>query len=79
MKAIIDTRVNVFIIILLVIKKLQMMMKVSDGSKIIAIDQIKKNVIKIVRNAPLSIQDVRISISLLVINILENNLFLKMD
>ncbi len=38
MRTIMDIEANVFIITLLVIKKLQMIMKISDGSKIIAID-----------------------------------------
>ena len=57
MKAIMDTGANVFIIILSVIKKLRIM---PDGSKIIAVDQMKKNVIGIMKDASLSIQNVRI-------------------
>ncbi len=50
-KAIMDTEANIFIIILLVIKKLRMIMRISDKSKIIAINQIKKNVISIIKDA----------------------------
>ncbi len=50
-----------------------------DRSKIIAVDQIKKNVIRIVRNASLSIQDVRIPVNLLVIEASEDNLLLGTD
>jgi len=50
-----------------------------DKSKIIAIDQTKKNVISIIRNAFLLIQDTRVPISLLVINTLEDNLLLGID
>ena len=50
-KAIIDIRTNVSIIILLVVKKLRIIMRMPDGSKIIAIDQIKKNIISIMKNA----------------------------
>ncbi len=54
-------------------------MGMPDGSKIIAIDQIKKNVISIVRDAPLSIQDVRVPVNLLVIDASEDNLLLETD
>ena len=54
-------------------------MEMPDGSKIIAVDQTKKNVISIVKDAPLSIQDVRIPISLLVIDASEDNLLLGTD
>ena len=54
-------------------------MGVLDGSKIIAVDQTKKNVIDIVRDTPLSIQDVRIPINLLVIEASEDNLLLETD
>ncbi len=50
-----------------------------DGSKIIAIDQTKKNVISIVRNALISIQDARVPVNLLVIETPEDNLLLKTD
>ncbi len=55
MRAILDTEANVSIVILLVIKKLRLIMGMPDGSKIIAIDQTKKNVIGIIKDAPLSI------------------------
>ncbi len=79
MRAIMDTEANIFIIILPVVKKLQMTMEMPNGSKIIAIDQTKKNVISIVKDAPLSIQDARISVNLLVINVPEDNLLLETD
>ncbi len=50
MRAIIDTGTNVSIITLSVVKKLWMTIGMPDGSKIIVIDQIKKNVINIVRD-----------------------------
>ncbi len=78
-KVIIDTGANVSIIILPVIKKLWMAMGMPDKSKIIAIDQIKKNVIDIVRDASLSIQDAKILISLLIIDIPKDNLLLGTD
>ena len=55
MRAIMDTGANVSIITLPVVKKLRMIMGMPDGSKIIVVDQTKKNVISIVRDAPLSI------------------------
>ncbi len=79
MKVIIDIRVNVSIMILSVIKKLQITMGMPDGSKIIAINQTKKNIINIVRDTSLSIQDTRVSVSLLVIDIPEDNLLLETD
>ncbi len=79
MKAIMNTRANIFIIILLVVKKLRMTMRIMNGSKIIIINQIKKNVISIVKDAPLSIQDARVPVSLLVIDIPEDNLLLGID
>ncbi len=54
-------------------------MGMPDGSKIIAVNQIKKNIIGIVRDAPLSIQDARVPINLLVIEALEDNLLLGTD
>src|SRR6266542_2284943 len=79
MKAVLDTRANVSIITLPVVKKLRLTMGLSDGSKIIAVDQTKKNVIGIVRDAPLSIQDARVPINLLVIEAPEDNLLLGTD
>ena len=78
-KVIIDTGANVSIIILPVVKKLWMVMGMPDKSKIIAIDQIKKNVIDIVRDASFSIQDAKILISLLIIDIPKDNLLLGTD
>ena len=54
-------------------------MGMPDGSKIIVVDQTKKNVIGIVRDAPLSIQDARVPINLLVIKAPEDNLLLGTD
>ncbi len=54
-------------------------MGMPDGSKIIAVDQTKKNVISIVRDAPLSIRDVRVPVNLLVIDAPEDNLLLGTD
>src|SRR6266542_4126990 len=76
MRAILDTGANVFIVILPVVKKLCLTMGMPDGSKIIAVDQTKKNVIGIVSDAPLSIQDARVPVNLLVIEALEDNLLL---
>ncbi len=76
MRVIINTGANVFIITLLVVKKLQMTMKMLNESKIIAIDQIKKNVIGIVKDAPLFIQDARVPVNLLVIDMSKDNLLL---
>jgi len=56
-----------------------MTMRIMNGSKIIIINQIKKNVISIVKDAPLSIQDARVPVSLLVIDIPEDNLLLGID
>ncbi len=78
-RAIINIRTNVFIITLSVVKKLQMTIRMPDKSKIITVDQTKKNIINIMKDALLSIQDVRVLISLLVINISENNLLLRMN
>ena len=79
MRAILDTGSNVSIITLPVVKKLRLTMGMPNGSKIIAVDQTKKNVIGIVRDAPLSIQDVRVAINLLVIDAPEDNLLLGTD
>ena len=79
MKAILDTEANVSIVTLPVVKKLCLTMGMPDGSKIIAVDQTKKNVISIVRDAPLLIQDARIPVNLLVINAPKDNLLLGTD
>ena len=79
MRAVLDTRANVSIVTLPVIKKLHLTIGMPDGSKIIAIDQTKKNVISIVRNALISIQDARVPVNLLVIETPEDNLLLKTD
>ncbi len=54
-------------------------MGMPDGSKIIAVDQIKKNVISIVKDASLLIQDARVPVNLLVIEASEDNLLLGTD
>ncbi len=79
MRAVLDTRANVFIVTLPIVKKLHLTIGMPDGSKIIAVDQTKKNVIGIVRDAPLSIQDVRVPVNLLVIEASEDNLLLGTD
>ena len=79
MKAVLDMGANVSIIILSVVKKLRLTMGMSDESKIIAVNQIKKNVIGIVRDVPLSIQDARVPVNLLVIETPEDNLLLETD
>ena len=79
MKAVLDIRANVSIVTLQVVKKLRLTMGMPDGSKIIAVDQTKKNVISIVKDAPLSIQDARVPINLLVIEAPEDNLLLGTD
>ena len=55
MRAVLDTGANVSIVILPVVKKLCLTMEMPDGSKIIAIDQTKKNVISLIKDIPLSI------------------------
>ena len=50
-----------------------------DGSKIIAINQTKKNVISIIKDTSLSIQDIRVLINLLVIDTSEDNLLLRIN
>ncbi len=79
MKAVLDTGANVSIVTLPTVKKLCLTMGVPDESKIIAVDQTKKNVIGIVRDVPLSIQDARVPVNLLVIKASENNLLLGTD
>src|SRR6266545_866316 len=79
MRAVLDTGANVSIITLPVVKKLRLTMGLLDGSKIIAVDLIKKNVIGIVKDASLSIQDVRVPVNLLVIEAPEDNLLLGTD
>src|SRR6266542_1692058 len=79
MKAVLNTGANISIMTLPIVRKLLLTMEMPDGSKIIAVDQTKKNVISIVKDAPLSIQDVRIPISLLVIDASEDNLLLGTD
>ena len=79
MRAVLDTGANVLIVTLPVVKKLRLIMGMLDGSKIIAVDQIKKNVISIIRKVPLSIQDARVPVNLLVIEASEDNLLLRTD
>ena len=54
-RAVLDIRANVSIVTLSVVKKLRLTIEMPDESKIIAIDQMKKNVIGIVKDASLSI------------------------
>ena len=64
MRAIMNIRTNVSIItlsVVRVIRKLRMTMEMLDKSKIIAINQTKKNVINIIRDVSLSIQDASVS------------------
>ncbi len=79
MRAVLDTGANVSIVTLPVVKKLRLTMGISDGSKIIAVNQTKKNIIGIIRDALLSIQDARVSVNLLIIDAPEDNLLLGMD
>ena len=79
MRVIIDIEANVSIITLPIVKKLRMTIEMPDRSKIIAINQTKKNVISIIKNAFLLIQNTRVLINLLVINALEDNLLLETD
>ncbi len=78
-RVIINTEANVSIITLPIVKKLQMIMGMPDGNKIIVIDQIKKNVISIIKDVFFSIQDAKVPVNLLVIDALEDNLLLKTD
>jgi len=78
-RTVLDTGANVSIVTLPIIKKLRLTMGVPNGSKIIAVDQTKKNIISIVRNMLLSIQNARVLINLLVIDALEDNLLLETD
>ncbi len=55
MRAVLNIEANVSIITLLIVKKLRLTMRMPDGSKIIAVNQTKKNVIGIVKDTPLSI------------------------
>src|SRR6266542_511736 len=79
MRAVLDTGANVLIITLLVVKKLRLTMRTPDRSKIIAVDQTKKSVIGIVKDASLSIQNAREPVNLLIIDVSENNLLLGTD
>jgi len=79
MRAIMDIGANVSIVILSVVRKLHLTIRMLDRSKIIAVDQTKKNVIGIVKDASLSIQNARIPVNLLVIDAPENNLLLRTD
>ncbi len=79
MRVVLNTEANVSIVTLSVVKKLHLTMRMPDGSKIITVDQTKKNVIRIMRDAPLLIQDARVSVNLLVIETLKDNLLLRTD
>jgi len=79
MRAVLNTEANVSIVTLSVVKKLRMTMGMPDGNKIIAVDQTKKNIIGIVKDAPLLIKDARVPVNLLVIEVSEDNLLLRTD
>ena len=79
MRAVLDIGANVSIVTLPVVKKLRLTMGMPDGSKIVAMNQTKKNVIGIVRDASLSIQDARVLVNFLVIEAPEDNLLLGTD
>ncbi len=79
MRAVLNTGANVSIVTLPVVKKLYLIIGMPDKSKIIAVDQTKKNVMGIVRDALLSIQNARVSVNLLVIDASEDNLLLGTD
>ena len=52
MRAILNTEANISIITLSVVRKLRLIMEMPDGSKIIAVDQTKKNIIGIITLNP---------------------------
>ncbi len=79
MRAVLNTEANVSIVTLPIVKKLRLTMEMPDRSKIIVVDQIKKNVISIIRDVPLLIQDARVPVNLLVIEASEDNLLLRTD
>jgi len=79
MKVVLDIGANISIVTLPVVKKLRLTIGMPDRSKIITVNQTKKNVIGIVRDAPLSIQDAKVPINLLVIDTPEDNLLLGTD
>ena len=78
-KIIIDTRANISIITYSIVKRLQLAMGLADGSQIIAVDQQRKTIKRVVREAPLAIVDTKIPIMLLVIDASEPNLLLDTD
>ncbi len=78
-RTILDTGANISIVTIPIIRKLCLTMGMPDGSKIIAVDQTKKNVIGIVKDAPLSIQDAKVPVNLLVIDASKDNLLLGID
>ena len=75
-KTIIDTWANISIIIYPIVKRLQLAMRPADGSQIIAVDQQRKTVKGVVREAPLVIADAKVLITLLVIDVPKSNLLL---
>ncbi len=78
-KIIIDTGVNVSIVTYPIVKRLQLAMGLADGSQIIAVDQQRKTVKGVVKEAPLAIANVKVPIILLVINMSESNLLFSTD
>jgi len=78
-KTIINTGINVSIITYPIVKRLQLAIGPADGNQIIAIDQQKKTVKRVIKEAPLAIADAKVPITLLVIDILESNILLGTD
>ncbi len=67
-RIIINTEINVLIVIYFIIKKLQLTMKPANGSQIITIDQQRKMIKEIIKETSLMIANARIPITLLVID-----------
>jgi len=78
-KAIIDSKASVSIIILPIVKQLRLVISLTDSSSIIAIDQIKKKVISFMKEAPLIIADTRVLINLIIIDAFRAALLIGTD
>ena len=78
-KTIINTGVNVFIVTYPIVKRFQLAIRPADGSQIIAIDQQRKTVKRVIKEVLLAIADVKVPITLLIINVLEPNLLFETD
>src|SRR6266511_5533949 len=78
-KAIVNSRASVSIIILPIVKQLRLQMSPADGSSIVAVDQAKKKVIDFVREALLTIADVRVPVDLIVIDTFRAALLVSTD